>query len=352
MTLDEIVKRPGCWTGANGPMSDIVITSRIRLARNVSGFPFLSRATHNQRRELASIIRERLENAFSESAGLFYLDLENADELDCQVLVERHLISRQLVEAKGARGVTISSDQSTAVMVNEEDHLRLHVVRGGMQLEDLWTTINKLDDTLESQIDFAFHPRYGYLTACPTNVGTGIRVSVMLHLPALKLTGEIERVLRAAKDMNLAVRGLFGEGTEATGDFFQVSNQVTIGRTESDIVNEFRTVVVPRIVDYERLARQALLDEKSRALDDRIFRSYGALRHARTISSEETLLHLSHLRLGVHVGRIKDIPIETLNQLFLEIQPAHLQKTHGGKLTGELRSAARADLIRKRLGTA
>jgi len=350
MTLDEIVKRPGCWIAPTGPLSDIVISSRIRLARNVAGFPFLSRATHTQRRELAELIRDRL-NGAATNGRFSYVDLDQTDELDCQVLVERHLVSRQLVEAKGARGVSISEDQSTAVMVNEEDHLRMHVVRGGLQLEDLWSAINQLDDAIESHLDFAFHPRYGYLTACPTNVGTGIRVSVMLHLPALKLTGEIERVLRAAKDMNLAVRGLFGEGTEATGDFFQVSNQVTIGRTESDIVNEFRTVIVPRIVDYERLARQALLDEKSRALDDRIFRSYGTLRHARTISSEETLLHLSHLRLGVHIGRIKDISIDTLNQLFLETQPAHLQKSHGGRLTGEQRSAARADLIRKRLGT-
>jgi len=157
-------------------------------------------------------------------------------------------------------------------------------------------------------------------------------------------------VLRAAKDMNLAVRGLYGEGTEATGDFFQVSNQVTLGRAEKELVDEFRLTIVPRIVEYERMARQALLDEKSRALDDRIFRSYGTLRHARAISSEETLLHLSHLRLGVHTGRIKDISIETLNQLFAETQPAHLQKARGGRLTGEQRSAARADLIRKMLG--
>lgn len=352
MNVNDIMSKPGCWLGEAGPLSDIVISSRIRLARNVAGYPFLSRATHSQRNDLAKFLRERLEGSRFQS-GFTYLDVDELDELSCQVLVERHLVSRQLVEAKGARGVSVSDAQNTVVMVNEEDHLRMHVVGPGMQLDELWTVVNDLDDSIESEVDYAFHPRYGYLTACPTNVGSGIRVSVMLHLPALKLTGEIERVLRAAKDMNLAVRGLFGEGTEATGDFFQVSNQVTLGRAEKEIVSEFRSTIVPRIVEYERMARQALLDEKSRALDDRIFRSYGTLRHARTISSEETLLHLSHLRLGVHIGRIKDVPVNVLNALFLETQPAHLQKMHGGgKLTGEQRSAARADLIRQKLGNA
>ena len=216
MTIEDIMSRPGCWLGESGPLSDIVISSRIRLARNVAGYPFLSRATHSQRKDLAGFLSERLE-ASSFRSGLSYIDVDKLDELSCQVLVERHLVSRQLVEAKGARGVSVSDSQNAVVMVNEEDHLRMHVVGPGMQLDDLWDAVDELDDSIESEVDYAFHPRFGYLTACPTNVGSGIRVSVMLHLPALKLTGEIERVLRAAKDMNLAVRGLFGEGTEATG---------------------------------------------------------------------------------------------------------------------------------------
>lgn len=346
--IEDIVQRPGIWLESAGPLADIVISSRIRLARNVTGYPFLSRATHEQRRELASHLSERVQKA-SANRNSEFIDLTKCDEIDCQVLVERQLVSRQLVESKGARGVVVSKDQGTAIMVNEEDHMRMHMIRGGMQLSELWDELDELDDLIESQVDYIFHPRYGYLTACPTNVGTGIRVSVMMHLPALKLTGEMERVLKAAKDMSLAVRGLFGEGTEATGDFFQVSNQVTIGRTEREIVDEFKDQVVPRIVEYERLARQALLDEKPRAIDDRIFRSYGLLQNARTISSEETLLHLSHLRLGVHIGRITDVSVKTLNELFLLIQPAHLQKMHGGRLSGEERSGVRADLIRQKL---
>lgn len=349
MNIDKLAKNAGQWLGPTGPRSEIVISSRIRLARNVAGFPFLSRATEDQRRELADKIRAHLDGKKAD-AQWDYVDLDQIDDLDRQVLVERHLISRQIVEAKGARGVSIARDETTSVMVNEEDHLRIQALRSGLQLDEIWQQINQIDDTIEEGLDYAFHPRYGYLTACPTNVGTGIRVSVMLHLPALKLTGEIERVFRAAKDMHLAVRGLHGEGTEATGDLFQVSNQVTLGRTEDEIVNEFKSLVIPRIIDYENLARECLVNERPLALDDRVWRSYGILKNARTISSDETLLHLSHLRMGVHLGRIKDIELKTLNELFLITQPAHLQKIAGERLNGEQRSSARADIIRAKLG--
>ncbi len=349
MMLDSLAKNPGQWLGKPGPMSEIVVSSRIRLARNVADYPFLTKASDEQRREIAEKIRVHLDRKATGGEWEYY-DLDQVDELDRQLLVERHLISRQLVESKGSRGVSISKDETVSVMVNEEDHLRIQALRGGLQLDDIWKQINGIDDRIESGIDYAFHPRYGYLTACPTNVGTGIRVSVMLHLPALKLTGEIERVFRAAKDMHLAVRGLFGEGTEATGDLFQISNQVTLGRTEQEIVNEFKQLVIPRIIDYENLARQCLVKEKPLALDDRVWRSYGILKNARTISSEETMLHLSHLRMGVHLGRIKDLSIQSINELFIVTQPAHLQKLHGERLTGEQRSSARADIIRAKLG--
>lgn len=349
MITDKLAKSAGQWLATPGPLSEIVISSRIRLARNVVGYPFLSRANDDQRRELADRLRVHLDTRAT-NGQWEYLDLDQVDDLDRQMLVERHLISRQLVDAKGTRGVAIATDESTSVMVNEEDHLRIQVLRTGLQLDEIWQQINSIDDRIEDNIEYAFHPRYGYLTACPTNVGTGIRVSVMLHLPALKLTGEIERVFRAAKDMHLAVRGLYGEGTEATGDLFQISNQVTLGRSEEEIVNEFKSLVIPRIIDYENLARQCLVKERPLQLDDRVWRSYGILKNARTISSEETMLHLSHLRLGVHLNRIKDIELRTLNELFLVTQPAHLQKIHGERLTGEQRSSARADIIRAKLG--
>jgi len=349
MKLSDLTNHAGEWLRGSGPLSEIVISSRIRLARNVAGFPFLSKCTRHQRQAVEAKVRETILNARIANETL-YVDLEAAPELDRQLLVERHLISKPHATAEGARGVAVGENETVSIMVNEEDHLRLQVLRSGLQLEEAWEQINKIDDALESKLDWAFNPRFGYLTACPTNVGTGIRVSVMLHLPALKLTGEIEKVFRAAKDMRLAVRGLYGEGTEATGDFYQISNQTTLGKTEDDIISDFKHLVIPKIIDYEHHARKTLTNDKTVALDDKVCRALGILRTARLIASEETLQLLSHLRMGVNLGRIKDLDIRTINELFLLTQSAHLQKIQGRKLEGDVRRAARADFIRQRLG--
>ncbi|HEX4794776.1 MAG TPA: protein arginine kinase [Humisphaera sp.] len=349
MKLSDLTSHAGEWLRGSGPMSEIVISSRIRLARNVAGSPFLSRCTRHQRQNLETKIRETILSA-QIAPQVLYVDLDAAPEIDRQLLVERHLISKPHAAAEGARGVAIAESETVSIMVNEEDHLRIQVLRSGLQLEEAWEQINKVDDKLESTLDYAFHPRFGYLTACPTNVGTGIRVSVMLHLPALKLTGEIEKVFRAAKDMRLAVRGLYGEGTEATGDFYQISNQTTLGKTEEEIISDFKHVVIPKIIDYEQHARRTLRDDRTVQLDDKVGRALGVLRSARLIASEETLLLLSHLRMGLHLGRVKDIELRTLNELFLLTQSAHLQKLQGRKLEGDVRRAARADFIRQRLG--
>ena len=348
MKLSDLTQQAGEWLRGSGPMSDIVISSRIRLARNLAGNPFLTRCTRHQRQAVEHKVRDTILGAQIAPKTL-YLDLEAASDLDRQFLVERHLISKPHASAEGARGVAIGENETVSIMVNEEDHLRLQVLRSGLQLEEAWEEITRIDDQLESRLDWAFHPRFGYLTACPTNVGTGIRVSVMLHLPALKLTGEIEKVFRAAKDMRLAVRGLYGEGTEATGDFYQISNQTTLGKTEDDIISEFRGVVIPKIIDYEHHARKTLVNDKTVALDDKVCRALGVLRTARLMASEETLQLLSHLRMGVNLNRIKDLDIRTINELFLLTQPAHLQKMQGKKLEGDVRRAARADYIRHRL---
>jgi protein arginine kinase len=348
MKLSDLTQQAGEWLRGSGPMSEIVISSRIRLARNLAGFPFLTRCTRHQRQAVEHKVRDTILGAQIAPKTL-YLDLDSSSELDRQFLVERHLISKPHAAAEGARGVAIGENETVSIMVNEEDHLRLQVLRSGLQLEEAWDEITRIDDQLESRLDWAFHPRFGYLTACPTNVGTGIRVSVMLHLPALKLTGEIEKVFRAAKDMRLAVRGLYGEGTEATGDFYQISNQTTLGKTEDDIIGDFRGVVIPKIIDYEHHARKTLASDRSVQLDDKVCRALGTLRSARLIASEETLLLLSHLRMGINLGRIKDIDVKTINELFLLTQPAHLQKLTGKKLEGDVRRAARADYIRSRL---
>lgn len=348
MKISDLTSHAGEWLRGSGPMSEIVISSRIRLARNVAGFPFLTRASRHQRQNLESKIRQTILGA-QIATQMLYVDLEAAPEIDRTLLVERHLISKPHAAAEGARGVAIAEDETVSIMVNEEDHLRIQVLRSGLQLEEAWEQINAIDDKIEAKVDWAFHPRFGYLTACPTNIGTGIRVSVMLHLPALKLTGEIEKVFRAAKDMRLAVRGLYGEGTEATGDFYQISNQTTLGKSEEDIINDFKLQVIPKIIDYEHHARRKLLNDLTVALDDKICRAMGILRSARLLASDETLFLLSHLRMGVNLGRIKDVDLRTLNELFLLTQPAHLQKMQGRKLEGDLRRAARADYIRQRL---
>jgi protein arginine kinase len=349
MKLSDLTNQAGEWLRGSGPMSDIVISSRIRLARNVSGFPFLARCSRHQRQVLETSVRDTILDA-KLSPKTLYVDLDAAPEIDRQLLVERHLISKPHKDAQGARGVAIGENETLSIMVNEEDHLRLQVLRSGLQLEEAWEQINAVDDRLESTLDFSFHPRFGYLTACPTNVGTGIRVSVMLHLPALKLTGEIEKVFRAAKDMRLAVRGLYGEGTEATGDFYQISNQTTLGKSEDDIIGDFKDSVIPKIIEYEHQARKLLLNDRAMALDDKVYRALGTLRSARLMSSEETLTLLSHVRLGVNLKRVKDLDINKVNELFLLTQQAHLQKILGKKLEGDPRRAARADFIRQRLG--
>ena len=349
MKLNDLTSQAGEWLRGSGPMSEVVISSRLRLARNVKGQPFMSLAEPKQRRELEKRVSETILEAELAPQTL-YVDLEKASDVDRDLLVERHLVSKPHAHADGARGVAIGQDETLSIMVNEEDHLRLQVFRSGLQLDEAWEQINAVDDALEEELEFAYHPRFGYLTACPTNVGTGIRVSVMLHLPALKLTGEIEKVFRAAKDMKLAVRGLYGEGTEATGDFYQVSNQTTLGKEESEILEDFKGTVIPKIIDYEHHARRTLRSERATALDDIVFRSLGALKSARLMSSEEALRLLSPVRLGIHLGRVKDTEIKTVNELVLMTQPAHLQKLMGKKLDGDERKAARAEFIRHKLG--
>ena len=335
----------------DGPLADVVISSRIRLARNLDAHPFISRADETERRETYRTLTDCItESKLGQDA--LTVNMEEVPLLDRLMLVERHLISKQHAEAEGCRGAVVTPDETCTVMVNEEDHLRMQCLRSGLQLNELWDEINAIDDLIEEHVVYAFDEQFGYLTACPTNVGTGIRVSVMLHMPALKLTGEMERVFRATRDMRLAVRGLYGEGTDAIGDFFQISNQTTLGRSETDIIDEFGNDIIPRLVEYEQIARDTLAKERPYQLDDKIWRAYGTLANARTIGSEETLFMLSHLRLGIRMGRFKLTDLSTVNELFMLTQRAHLQKIGGGPMDGEQRAIARAELLRSRLGSA
>ncbi len=351
MSLRQMTDHAGEWLRGAGPHNEIVISSRVRLARNLAGFPFVGRSLTRQQNDVLERSRQVITADVLGGDELFWVDLQNCPETDRQLLVERHLISRQHSDAdRVPRGVAIGEQETYSVMVNEEDHLRIQVLRSGMQLSEAFDQISRIDDALEARLDYAFSSRWGYLTACPTNIGTGIRVSVMLHLPALQLTGEIDKVRRAARDMHLAVRGLFGEGSDALGDLYQVSNQTTLGRSEAEILADFEHTIVPQIISYEQQARQALVHHRPDQLDDKIYRAWGTLTHARMMGTDEVMSLLSHLRLGVNLGRIDRVDIRTINDLFLLTQPAHLQKLSKTEMDQAARREARARLIRNRLG--
>jgi protein arginine kinase len=348
MKLDDLLPNLGEWLRGTGPESDVVVSTRIRLARNLAGLPFATRATAAHKAEVVARAKEAVANA-DLGYALEYLDIPSLAPLDRQFLVERQLISRELAGGiEGPRGVAFEASESASVMVNEEDHLRLQVLRSGLALEEAWKDIDRLDDALEARLSYAFHTQFGYLTACPTNVGTGMRASVMLHLPALGLTKQIDKVFRALQKINLAVRGLHGEGSRAFGDLYQISNHVTLGKSEAKILDEIREVIVT-ILQYERQARNALVKERRQAEHDRVARAMGTLGSATMITAEETMELLSAVRLGIHLHLIENIPVTAVNQLFIHTQAAHLQKLGGGALDGEERNAARAKYLKTRL---
>jgi len=346
--LRDLVLSPAPWLQPGGPQSDIVLSTRVRLARNVAGRPFCSRLRPDERQDLEAHLKAAILKAL-DARGATWFELADMPEIDRRCLVERHLISRELAAGDGQRGVAIDAAQQVAVMANEEDHIRLQVIFCGLQLQEAWQEADSIDNRLEEHLTYAYSPTLGYLTACPTNVGTGMRASVMLHLPSLVLTKQIEKVFRAVARMRLVVRGLYGEGTQATGDIYQISNQASLGRSEAEILKTLGAVIT-QIIAYEQQARDVLAGESPAALDDRVFRAWGLLTHARIISSEETLTLLSAVRLGVHMGRLKGIDIGTVNDLFLLTRPGHIQKIRGAALSESERDAARADYIRSRLG--
>jgi len=340
------------WMKGGGPESDIVISSRIRLARNLKDLPFPTLATNVHAQEVLDRVKTVLKSDTLRAAGNFdMLLLDGIDELDKKVLVEKHLISPALVSEAKKGAVILSENESISIMVNEEDHLRIQVLRPGFQLKEAWEQADKIDDIFESQLDYAFDEQRGYLTSCPTNVGTGMRASVMMHLPALVMTQQINRILAAISKVGLVVRGLYGEGSEATGNLFQVSNQITLGQSEEDIIENLHNVA-SQIVSQERAAREKLLAESRVRILDRVSRSYGILTNAAVIDSKEAAQRLSDVRLGVDLGLIKSTGPQALNELLVMTQPGYLQLYAGGLLTPDERDVRRAELIRSRLAQA
>jgi len=323
------------------------MSTRFRLARNIEGYPFKGRITPAEESQLEAYLSSKVVN-MNIDRKMRYIQLSVVDELERKLLQENHLISIEHFNAEGPRGVAFNPTGSISIMVNEEDHLRIQVIRSGLALMDGWNEIDKIDDALSENLNYAFNPDFGFLTSCPTNVGTGLRVSVMLHLPALVMSKHIEKVFNAVSQVNLAVRGFFGEGSQAVGDFYQISNQITLGISPEEIIDSLAKVL-PKIIDYERDVRQAMKVDSLTVLEDKVWRALGALRSARSISSDECMGLLSSVKLGICLTIIDDISMETVNKLFLEIQPGHLQKSKGRSLAPEERDFVRANLIRSSL---
>ncbi len=358
------LERGAEWLKGEGESTDVVFSSRVRLARNLANTRFAIKATKADRQQTLDTCRDCIMKAGLD-VSLAWADLHTMNPLDRSMLVERHLISKPHSKGRGTnqaddpRGVALSApDERLAIMVNEEDHLRIQCIRSGLALSQAWRDADTVDDKLEAQLDYAFSPRLGYLTACPTNVGTGLRMGVMLHLPGLRLTGEIEKVKRAADGMSLVVRGFYGEGSEAVGDLFQISNQTTLGRSEGEVLRMLELEIIPKVVEYERVSRRELLAKRRVGLEDQVWRAWGELTHARLLTTDEAMRALSLVQLGVVTGLIRPrtpsapgptLTARLLHMLLLFIQPAHLQRVVGREINQEQRRVARATFLRSRL---
>jgi protein arginine kinase len=347
MDINQFLCSPAETARRTGPHDRIVMSSRVRLARNLKNLAFPGWAKKAERVKTLEAIRPAIEalpqmgNAFSES-------MDSLAAVDKQILVERHLISREHAAKSAGSGLVLNKEESLCVMINEEDHLRMQALRPGLQLKQAWVAIDQVDSELEKKLEYAYSPDLGYLTACPTNLGTGIRVSAMLHLPGLFLAEQINQIIQSVNKLGLAVRGLYGEGTEALGNVFQVSNQMTLGEAETDIVERLNKVL-SQIIEHEENARALLLEKKPKVVFNHIGRAYGILANAHSISSKETMNLLSLMRLGMDLDFFPGVERSLIDELFITTQPAHLQKQFSEKLNAEERDLLRADMLRERL---
>ncbi len=347
MKFSNVMSTAGEWLRGEGPHHQIVISSRVRLARNLRNRAFPGWGKKPARIEVLELIRPRVEE-LPEMQDSFSELLQDLSALEKQVLVERHLISREHAAKGVGSAIVMNRRQTLSIMINEEDHLRMQSIRSGLQLKQAFKLVDKVDSALEGKLDFAYDQKLGYLTACPTNVGTGMRASAMLHLPGLVLSELINQVIQAVSKIGLAVRGLYGEGTEAMGNLFQISNQTTLGEKEDEIIARL-SKVIETIIDKEHDARQVLIQKKSNTLSDQIGRAYGVLTYAHAMTSKEALNLLSIIKLGVDLGAFPEDRRLPIDELFIDTQPAHLQKSSQQKLNAEERDHLRAQIIRERL---
>lgn len=343
--IQDIIQKPySTWTEGKGEFSDIVLSSRLRLARNLEQFPFPLKQTEST----ANAVLERVEKMVQNTPELKFYRLKDFPALQRQVLVEKHLISPEHAHDPEKKGLIINEAGSISIMVNEEDHLRLQCFASGLELEKLWDVADQLDDKIEANLDYAFDEKYGYLTCCPTNLGTGMRVSVMMHLPGLVLTKQAGRILSQLSQVGIAIRGLFGEGTEALGNLFQISNQITLGQSEKEVLANLSSVA-KKLVNQEDAARKYLVENAGIQIEDKAKRAWGILTNAKVISSQEALGLISDLRLGKALGMIDKVELKLINELFLLCQPAFLQVIAKKDMDANERDIKRAEMFKERL---
>ncbi|MCQ1530976.1 protein arginine kinase [Lutispora saccharofermentans] len=333
------------WITQEGPQNEIVISSRVRLARNIAYTPFPAYLDTEEANKLIDNVYRAAKKKEDHAYTLYAID--KMPQTERQILLEKHLISPDLVKSsKGA--ALISGDEMISIMINEEDHIRIQSILPGFQVNKAWSIANEVDDVLEEALDYTYDEKLGYLTCCPTNVGTGMRASAMIHLPALNMIGNISKILQAVTQIGLTIRGLYGEGTEFLGNLFQISNQITLGLSEEEIVGNINAVT-SQIVEKEREARNILLNNNRIQLEDKFWRSWGILKNARVMTSQEAMKLLSDIRLGMDLNFIENLTVPLLNEIMIETQPASIQKYAGEELTPEARDIIRAEIIRGKL---
>jgi protein arginine kinase len=343
--FEEMVKSPSVWLSGEGPEHSTVLSSRVRLARNIRGLNYPPNAKGESKREALEIVRAAIEKTDSLRQGEFYL-ADSIEELDRAFLIERHVISPEFLGDRENQALHISAGEQISIMVNEEDHLRIQSIQPGLSLESTCGQAERVDEDLGRVLEFDFDREFGYLTSCPTNVGTGMRASVLIHLPGLALTREMDNIISSITKFGLAVRGFYGEGSDVLGNLFQLSNQTTLGRSEDDIIDSL-VKVTKQMIEYEDGARQTLMADAREQIEDKIWRAYGILKHARVLTSAEVMNLLSAVRLGIGMGMIEELPLSAVNSTLLLAQPAHLQKYLRKKMSSNERDEARAELVRK-----
>ena len=345
MLIESIFDGKSEMTEGSAKKCPVVLMTRIRLARNLSETRFPGWAKLPQRTQVLETCLPAVASLNQMKSGIT-AEVEELSELEKQILVERHLISRELSGAPEKAGVVISKDQSVSVMINEEDHLRIQVIKSGYRFKQAWNSVNVVDSTLEDELDYAFSSRIGFLTACPTNVGTGMRASAMMHLPALVISNQMEKVVRAVNQLGIAVRGLFGEGSDASGSIFQISNQTTLGESEEEIIKRLSSVL-KTIIDQEMNAREKILEKDPNKLFDKIGRAYGILQNSHLLSSSECMNLVSLVRFGVDLEMFPEETRNTVDRMFIECQPGHIQHLAGKSIDTNERDAFRSEYLRK-----